>query len=178
MLRKLGGESVNGTVFTRSNPAGSALGECAGLKSRRRPSSFKIRPAASNSTKSAFTALAVTKSAMPSCSARLETTSKRSVSTAASNKPRARIASRRKALFRSFDSIIVNRSALRAILSGIAGDPPPDPRSTQPPGVWVGICRAAANGSTSSRSKVSSVGASSGSAVRLILAFHCVRSRK
>ena len=93
--------------------------------------------------------------------------------------PSVRTASRRKALFRSFDSTIVSLSAGREQSS--AESPAirrQSPGRTTRSECEVGICFDAASGSTRRRSNVSSVGGSSGSAVRLILAFHCASSRK
>jgi len=157
--------------------SGAGPAECAGRNSSSRPPGFNIPAASSKRFSSSLTARTVMKSAVPEKSASLAMSSNRLVCTLASASPSTRTASRRNAPLRSFDSIIVNRSAGRAILSGIAGDPPPDPKSNQTPGMWVGICFAAQSGSTKSRSNVSSVGGSSGSAVRLIVAFHCASSR-
>src|SRR5262245_12097309 len=59
----------------------------------------------------------------------------------------------------------------------MAGEPPPEPRSNQV-SLASGRNRAAARGSTNSRSKVSSVGGRSGNAVKLIFAFQRSSSPK
>jgi len=67
--------------------------------------------------------------------------------------------------------------AYQTIGLGVAGDPPPDPTSTQ--GVHESSTLfAAARGSMNSRSKVSSVGSSSGSAVRFTFAFQRASRRR
>ena len=101
----------------------------------------------------------------------LPSASIRAFSTAVSCSVSVRTASRRKAAFRTFDSTIVSFSFGRTTFSGIAGDPLPEPRSSQTPGSFDKY-RAAANGSTNSRSNVSSVGGRIGNAVRLIFTFH------
>ena len=98
-------------------------------------------------------------------------------STSTSGRLRARTASRRNAAFRAFDSIIVNLARGCAIFNGMAGEPPPDPTSNHLRAVSA-TYGAAANGSISNRSNVSSVGRRNGRAVRLILAFHFASRRK
>ena len=75
-------------------------------------------------------------------------------------------------------------SSIRApgctIFIGIAGEPPPDPRSNHAGRAVSGehSRRSRTSGSTNRRSKASSEAASSGSAVRLIFAFHRVEQLK
>jgi 5-methyltetrahydropteroyltriglutamate--homocysteine methyltransferase len=88
----------------------------------------------------------------------------------------ARIASRRKAAFRVFDSTSVSESDGRISFNGSAGDPPPEPRSNQVPG-RSGTSSAARSGSMNSLSNVESVGGCKGRAVRLILTFHFASRR-
>ena len=131
---------------------------------------------AANSDESLLTPLTVTKSRLRGRVCRT-TSSNLRFSTLASGSSRTRTASRRKAAFRVFDSIMVSLARGCAIFNGMAGEPPPDPTSNHTRAESA-TCLPAATGSISSRSNVSSVGLSKGSAVRLILAFHFASNRK
>ena len=125
-----------------------------------RPSGLRNVAAASNSGLSSLTARTDTMSAEFLACGLAAISVNDAFSTPASRSARDRTASCRKAAFRALDSIIVSRAAGRAIFSGRAGEPPPDPRSSQTMAV-SGTYRAAASGSTNSRSIPRSVNSSS-----------------
>ena len=107
-------------------------------------------------------------SATPDCSP--ATCSRRSFRTSADVSPRVRTTSRRNAVLRDLDSTITSRAVGVTIFIGIAGDPPPDPKSNQAIG-GRGNSRDARSGSTNRRSRLCEEAPSSGRAVRLTFAF-------
>src|SRR5262245_7763195 len=125
------------------------------------PPLFRIECAARKRAESAFTARTVTRSAVSAIPARC---SNRDSATEAFNNGISRIASRRNDAFRDLDSTIVSLVSRQALFIGIAGDPPPEPRSIQ--SLWLSPrTAAAASGSTNRRSIAAFDGASSGRAV-------------
>ena len=98
--------------------------------------------------------------------------SKRPSCTTVCCRPRVRTASRRNAHFLARDSTIVSLPEGTATRSGIAGDPPPVPRSIQELSA-SGMIGAASSGSTTSLSSAAGpIAGMRGTAVKLIVAFH------
>lgn len=161
------------TVAKVGGTCGSMTGE---WKKKTRPFDDKARRMAVKREASLLTARTVTKS-MRWGRTRSTTSSNLWLSTSVSRRSRARTASRRNAAFRAFDSIIVNLARGCAIFIGMAGEPPPDPTSSHRRAESA-TYSAAANGSMSNRSNVSSLGRRKGRAVRLTFAFHRVSSLK
>ena len=113
------------------------------------------------------TARSVSTSCASCKSVRVSSDSYRQVSTAVPSSSSCRHTSRKNAAFRALASTINRSTPGAASFIGIAGEPPPDPMSTNRPRC-VGSRSTAISGSTISRSRPRS---RSSSAVRFILSF-------
>jgi hypothetical protein len=159
-------------VASRLNPSSSSPGNPSNTSRPRGRSTYRHVSRRASST---LTARTVTRSMQLPRSGRLWSVSNRAFSTCADWRPRSRIASRRNAAFFDLASTIVSSNRGWHSLIGMAGDPPPDPRSNHR-AVSSDNLDAIAIGSIIKRSIVSVESGSSGRAVRLIRTFHRRRS--